>query len=130
MSLLLLLSRLLLGAVFGVSGISKLVDIKGSRKSLADFGVPGFLATPLGVLLPLAELTCAVALIPNASVWWGALGVVALLALFIIAISINLARGRRPDCHCFGQLGSSPVSGKTLARNVVLLAAAVLLASQ
>src|SRR5215813_2305684 len=128
MSLLFLLSRVLLAAVFGVAGISKLVNIKESRKSLADFGVPGFLAPLLAVLLPLAELTFAVSLIPDASVWWGARGVVVLLVLFIAAISINLARGRRPDCHCFGQLGSSPVSGKTLARNAVLLAPASLLA--
>jgi peroxiredoxin len=130
MNLLLLMARLLLAAVFSVAGVAKLVDFKGSRKSLADFGVPGFLAPPLAVLLPLAELACAVALIPDASVWWGARGVVVLLALFIAGIGINLARGRRPNCHCFGQLSSSPVSGKTLARNAVLLVPAVLLASE
>src|SRR5439155_25163345 len=71
---------------------------------------------------------CAVALISNSSASWGARGAAALLALFIAAISINLARGRRPDCHCFGQLSSSPVSAQTLVRNAVLLALAVLIA--
>jgi peroxiredoxin len=128
MNLILLISRLLLAAVFGVAGVAKLFDYVGSRKSLADFGVPGFLAAPLAMLLPLAELTCAVALLPDASVWWGARGVVVLLALFIAVIGISLARGRRPNCHCFGQLSSSPVSWKTVARNAVLLVPAVLLA--
>lgn len=127
MNPLLLMARLLLTAVFGVAGVAKLVDLKGSRKSLSDFGVPGFLVAPLAVLLPLAELACAVALIPDASAWWGGRGAATLLTLFIAAISINLVRGRRPDCRCFGQLSSSPVSGKTLARNAVLLALAVLI---
>src|SRR5579863_9079826 len=130
MNLILLISRLVLAAVFGVAGVAKLFDYVGSRKSLADFGVPGFLTAPLAVLLPLAELACAVALIPDASVWWGGRGAAALLTLFIAAISINLARGRRPDCHCFGQLSSSPVSGKTLARNAVLLALAGVVVAQ
>jgi peroxiredoxin len=130
MNLILLISRLVLAAVFGVAGVAKLFDYVGSRKSLADFGVPGFLAAPLAVLLPLAELTCAVAFLPDSSVWWAARGVIVLLALFIVGIGISLARGRTPNCHCFGQLSSSPVSWKTVARNAVLLVPAVLLAAE
>ncbi len=51
----------------------------------------------------------------------------ALLALFIGGISINLARGRKPDCHCFGQLYSKPIGWSTLIRNVVLAAVAGLI---
>jgi methylamine dehydrogenase accessory protein MauD len=42
------------------------------------------------------------------------------LVLFIVGIGTNLARGRRPDCHCFGQLHSSPAGWNTLLRNGVL----------
>ena len=35
-----------------------------------------------------------------------------------------MARGRKPDCHCFGQLHSSPVGWPTLIRNGVLAACA------
>ena len=31
-----------------------------------------------------------------------------LLLLFVGGISYNVARGRSPDCHCFGQLHSAP----------------------
>ena len=65
-------------------------------------------------------------MIPVASAWWGAAGVLALLVLFMAAIGVNLARGRRPNCHCFGQLHSAPVGWKTLARNTVLSGMAVL----
>ena len=121
MGSILLLARLVLAAVFAVAGIAKLLDLAGSRKSLRDFGLPGALARPFGLLLPLAELICAGALLPDSSAWWGAAGVAVLLILFIAGISINLARGRKPDCHCFGQLSSKPVGAGTLVRNGLLL---------
>ena len=120
----LLIARLLLALVFVVAGVAKLADPKGSRQAIIDFGVPSALATPLGILLPLAELAVAVALIPASTAWWGAVGALGLLLLFIVGIGNSLARGRKPDCHCFGQLHSAPAGGKTLARNAALAAVA------
>jgi len=99
MNIALLIARLVLAVVFVVAGLTKLADRAGSRQTLIDFGVPARLATPGGLLLPLAELVVAVALIPLVSAWWGALGALVLLALFIVGITFNLARGRKPDCH-------------------------------
>src|SRR5215207_7337349 len=103
-----------------VAGASKLADCKGSREALVDFGVPSFLASPLGILLPLIELAAAAALIPAGTAWWGAVGALALLLMFVAGIGTNLALGRKPDCHCFGQLHSAPAGWKTLTRNGVL----------
>src|SRR5450759_4496929 len=109
----LLAARLLLAVVFGVAGLAKLAGLANlagrdrSSQALVDFGVPAALARPLGLLLPLAELAVAVALISAAWAWWGALGAFALLLIFVVAIGINLAQGRRPDCHCFGALYSA-----------------------
>src|SRR5829696_287465 len=124
MDVALLLARLLLAVVFAVAGVAKLGDRAGSGRAVAEFGVPTPLATPLGVLLPLAELTVAAALIPTSTAWWGAVGALMLLLLFVVGIGANLARGRKPDCHCFGQLHSEPAGWKTLARNGVLAALA------
>ncbi|HEX5701393.1 MAG TPA: TlpA disulfide reductase family protein [Rubrobacter sp.] len=120
----LLIARLLLAGVFALAGVAKLSDLEGSRKAIIDFGLPVVLASPLALLLPLAELAVAAALIPASTAWWGALGALGLLVLFVVGISINLARGRKPDCHCFGQLHSAPAGWKTLARNGVLAAVA------
>jgi methylamine dehydrogenase accessory protein MauD len=120
----LLIARLLLTAVFALSGVAKLADRAGFRQVMIDFGVPSPLATPLGIFLPLAELAVAAALIPTVTAWWGALGALALLLLFIAGIGANLVQGRKPDCRCFGQLHSAPVGWKTLARNGLLLALA------
>jgi methylamine dehydrogenase accessory protein MauD len=116
----LLVARLLLAGVFLVAGVAKLVDRAGSRQAIVEFGLPARLATPLGIVLPLAELAVAVALIPTSTAWWGALGALALLLLFTAGIGINLARGRQPECHCFGQLHSAPAGWSTLFRNGAL----------
>src|SRR5437762_2593121 len=120
MAIALLIARLLLAAVFLVAGLAKLTDLAGSRQALRDFGVPAVLANPFGVVLPLGELVVAVALVPTVSAWWGAMGALALLLLFVGGIGYNLARGRQPDCHCFGQLHSAPAGWPTLLRNLVL----------
>src|SRR5213080_2134403 len=125
MGLALLIARLLLAGVFVVAGLAKLGDLAGSRQAMRDFGVPALLAAPFGLLLPLAELAVAIALIPTVSAWWGALGALVLLLLFIVGIGYNLARGRQPECHCFGQLHSAPAGWPTLLRNLVLAALVV-----
>lgn len=125
-----LFARLLLAAVFAVAGVAKLSDREGSRQAVADFGVPSALAAPIGILLPLAELAVAAALIPTATALWGGVGALGLLLLFIAGIGANLARGRRPDCRCFGQIHSAPVGSSTLIRNGVLAAVAALLVWQ
>jgi peroxiredoxin len=64
-------------------------------------------------------------LIFNTTTWIGAIGTLSLILLFIVGISYNLAKGRQPDCHCFGQLHSEPIGWTTLVRNgfLALLAA-------
>ncbi|MGH2560422.1 MAG: redoxin domain-containing protein, partial [Thermomicrobiales bacterium] len=76
------------------------------------------------LLLPLAEITVGVLLLPRATAQWAAIGAMVLLLLFVAAIGYNLARGRTPDCHCFGQLHSEPAGWSTLIRNGVLAAVA------
>ncbi|CAA9360257.1 MAG: hypothetical protein AVDCRST_MAG90-2968, partial [uncultured Microvirga sp.] len=124
MDIALLVARLLLAGIFLVAGVAKLADRAGSRQAVIDFGLPKPLAAPLGILLPLAELAAAAALIPASTAWWGALGALVLLFVFVVGIGANLARGRKPDCHCFGQLHSAPVGWSTLVRNGTLAAVA------
>ena len=124
MEIALLIGRLLLAAVFVVAGVAKLADRVGSRQALVDFGLPARFASPLAILLPIAEIAVALALVPLATAWFGALGALALLLVFVAGIGYNLARGRTPDCHCFGHLYSAPAGWPTLARNAVLSAIA------
>lgn len=125
MAQLLLVARLVLALVFAVAGATKLLDLRGSRRAIADFGVPESLARPAGLGLPLVELAVALALVPGRTAWAASLAAVALLATFITGMVLNLARGQKPDCHCFGQLHSEPIGTGSIARNTVLLAMAV-----
>ena len=125
MDTVLLVARLALAAVFAVAGLTKLADAKGGRAAMRGFGLPERLANPAAVLLPIAELAVAVLLIPVATAWYGALWALALLLAFVAGIAWNLAQGKAPDCHCFGQLHSEPVGPSTLIRNGVLAAIAL-----
>ena len=127
MSTVLLIARSLLTIVFAVAGLTKLADLAGSRQALRDFGVPAPLVVSFGFLLPVEELTVSVMLVPSISAWWGALGALVLLLIFVGGISYNLAHGRTPDCHCFGQLHLAPAGWSTLIRNMVLAAVAGLI---
>lgn len=120
MELVLLAARLLLSGVFLVAGVAKLADRRGSVQAMRDFGVPASYAPVFGTMLPIGEIAVAIALIPTATARLGALGALALLLAFVAGIGYNLARGNRPDCHCFGQIHSEPAGWSTLIRNGVL----------
>lgn len=120
-SALVLAARLALALVFAVAGAAKLADRKGTRSTVVAFGAPAWSAAALAIALPLAELTVAVLLVPASTALVGAIGALALLGLFTAAIGWNMARGRAPECHCFGQLRSTPAGWRTLARNLLLV---------
>jgi len=124
----LLAARLVLAAVFCASAVAKLLDREGTRATAGAFGVPGPLAGPVALVLPVAELLVAAALIPASSAALAGWAALALLGVFSVAVAISLARGQRPDCHCFGQLTASPIGWRTLARNGVLAAVAAFIA--
>lgn len=124
---LLFVLRILLIAIFGVAGIAKLYDLSGSKKAVEGFGIPESLAKPLGILLPIAEIIVALSLIFVETSWYGAIGAAFLLTAFIIGMSWQMYQGNAPDCHCFGQVHSEPVSPKSLIRNVIFIIPAFVL---
>ncbi len=127
MEIAIIAARGLLALTFAVAGLAKLADLPGSRKSMVDFGVPKALAPTFGLLLPIAELLIALALLPKALAWYGGIAALAMLVIFIVGIIVTLARGRTPDCHCFGKLHSAPIGFPTIARNVVFCAFATVI---
>lgn len=128
--LILLACRASLAAVFLLAGSTKLIDPAEWRKALRDFSLPSLLIRPVMLLLPVLELSVAVALIPASLAWFGARGSLVLLIAFMVAVGIAMIRGRKPDCHCFGQLHSAPVGRSTLVRNGVLALIAAFLSSR
>jgi len=130
MEVVLLVARLVLALIFGTSGVAKAFDTAGSRRAFTGFGVPEWLTAPLALSLPVIEILVALALVPLSTAWWGSIAALVMLSIFTVAIGINLARGRSPNCHCFGKLHSEPVSRTTLVRDLVLVAVAGLVVAQ
>lgn len=123
----LFLARLGLAALLSLAGLAKLAD-PDSRQSMAAFGVPGALVPVVAWGVPVAELTCAAALVTSRWAWWGAMGASGLLLVFAAALLANLVLGRQSDCACFGQLHSQPANWLMVARNLALAALSVFLA--
>ena len=126
MDILLLVARLLLAGTLLIAGVAKLRDKEGTRDTLLAFGAPASLALPLAAAIPLAELVAAGLLLASNTATWGAAMALGLLTLFTLAIVSNLRAGRKPDCRCFGQLSSAPISRWTVARNALLALIAAL----
>lgn len=126
--MLVLLVRVLLAGVFAVSGTAKLADRGGARRAVVEFGVPTGIAALLAWFLVCAEFAVAALLLFGASAQVGGLAALALLVGFSGAVALNLARGRRPDCHCFGRLSAGPVGWSTVARNGFLATLAAFVA--
>jgi uncharacterized membrane protein YphA (DoxX/SURF4 family) len=119
MEIILLLIRIFLFGVFVVAGIGKLLDLEGSEKAVKEFGVPKDLAKPLSIILPVTEIIIAFLLLTTFTARIGAFGAFALLAVFVGGMIWQMKLGNTPDCHCFGQIHSEPVSAKSLIRNIV-----------
>jgi peroxiredoxin len=130
MHLLIVVLRIVLSAVFGTAGVTKLLDLRGTREAVKNFGAPEALAPTLSIALPIVELAIAAGLLFVNTTPASAFGALLVLALFIVAIGVNLARGRTHECHCFGQLYSRPLGWPTLVRNLVFALGAGFVFSQ
>jgi uncharacterized membrane protein YphA (DoxX/SURF4 family) len=119
--------RLVLGAVFIYAAYTKL------RQSWLLFALsidsyqllPEWAVFALARTLPFLELALGVLLI--AGIWLRYLSIVAaaILAAFFSVMVLSYFRGAAIDCGCFGV--GEPLTAKTLARDGVLLAAAIAL---
>ena len=123
----LLLIRVLIAGIFMLAGTGKLLDTSGSAKAAADFGIPANMSVAVGYALPIAEIVLALMMLSPTTSWYGAVGASLLLFAFIGGMWWQMSQGKAPECHCFGQVHSEPVSPKSIARNVLLASLTLLL---
>ncbi|MEA2572523.1 MAG: hypothetical protein QOI24_4524 [Acidobacteriota bacterium] len=94
--------QLALGVIFIAAALPKIVDPPSFAHMVYNYRiVPGSLVNLSALAMPWIELLCGVALVLG--IWRGTARtlIAAMLVTFIIAISINLARGNAIDCGCF-----------------------------
>jgi uncharacterized membrane protein YphA (DoxX/SURF4 family) len=130
MDVLLLIIRLVLFSVFALAAVGKFLDLKGSEKAVKDFGTPDEFAKTFAIALPFAEIVFAFCFLFVTTSWIGAIGALILLLTFCGGMLWQMAKGNAPDCHCFGQMHSEPISSKTLVRNIIFAVLALFLIAQ
>lgn len=111
-----------LALVFLVAAVGKLRDREGTRRATADLGVPRRLVPTVALALPVAELVVAAGLALASTSGPTALAAATLVAAFSVLVAVQLHRGHRPNCNCFGA-GGAPIGPATLVRNALLLTA-------
>jgi len=95
-------TQIALGVFFVVAALPKVADPPAFAHMIYNYRLlPGPLVNAAALVMPWAELLVGIALI--CGIWrrTAASLVGALLALFIVAISVNLLRGNAIDCGCF-----------------------------
>ena len=98
-----LAARLLLGGLFVVSGVSKVLDARSFIAVLPLYQLPAWLM-PLGALLPTLEAALGVALILGIAPRLAALAALGALALFSAMLIMGMIGGKLETCGCFGRL--------------------------
>lgn len=122
----LLFGRLILGLVFGLSGVTKVADLAGFIASLREFRLlPERAVKPVALGITAAEVSVAAALLAGVAVEGAAGAATALLTVFTFALARVLRRGQRIACRCFGELSAGPASWRTVLRNILLIALSI-----
>jgi putative oxidoreductase len=94
--------QIALGAIFVVAALPKITDPPSFAHMIYNYRVlPGGLINISALVMPWVELLAGLALILGIWARPARWIVTLLLVTFMIAISINLARGNAIDCGCF-----------------------------
>ena len=117
-------TSVVLGAVFVVAGVLKLSTPGQWRTQSADLGVPGVVAAAL----PIVELVVGAILIAQLARRAAAVVAAILLLAFTVLLVVRLVQGRRPPCACFGALSAKPIGWGNVVRNAVLIVVAAVVA--
>ena len=118
------IASVLLGAVFIVSGVTKIAAMQQWRTQAADLGVSVLVVGGL----PYAELGIGALLVAQIARRPVAIVAGVVLAAFTTLLAVRLSQGRHPPCACFGALSSKPIGWTSIARNAVFIALAAVVA--
>lgn len=121
-----MVSRLAVALLFATAASQKLRNFGDFRDTVENYDLlADFLLAPATVVVTGLELGIVAALLYPPAAPAGSAAAIGLLSCYIVAIGINLARGRRSiDCGCGGQSLRQPISEWLVLRNLALVAMA------
>ena len=122
-------ARLVLAAVLLAAAVAKLRALEEFAGVVHNYRLlPELLARPVAYALPVLEIVLALGLLLDPTRRPAAVATAALLAVFALAMAINLWRGRAHiDCGCFAAALKQRLSWALVARNGVLIGLALLI---
>ena len=95
--------QFVLAAFFVVAGFAKIADPPAFAHEIHNYGImPGSTVNFMALVLPWLEVVTGLALFVGIARRTAARILGTLLLVFIVALAVNLARGRPIDCGCFG----------------------------
>ena len=119
------LARIAVAAIFLIACIAKIRNPELFALAVHRYHIlPGEFVNWVAIVMPWIELTTGLAVLagPARLRAAGALIITGMLAVFTIAISLNLLRGIEASCGCFSTRADAAVSdGWNLVRNVSLI---------
>ena len=119
--------QLALGMVFLFAAVPKLRGPGGFVQAVRGYELlPAAMVRPSAFALIGVESFLAVALITGWAVGVAMPVAIASLLVFMVGVGVNLRRGRRVRCGCYGGSGEM-LSARTMARLVILLLGTILL---
>ena len=121
--------RFLLSAIFLFASAPKLLARADFERAVINYEiVPRGMARFVARVLPTAELIFAVALFAGFFAAAAAAALSLALMTFAFAAGINLLRGRRMECGCFGRSAAREISWRLVAIDAALAGGALLVA--
>lgn len=115
-----LAARLYLGAIFLLACWHKLIEPSAFALDIATYQIlPLALINPMAIVLPWVELAAGLMLMVGFRTRAAALLVAGMMAMFLAAISMALAKGSNMSCGCFASQGAAedPISWRTIVRD-------------
>lgn len=117
-----LVARLCIGFFFLQSALGKIGNLRNFVRGTIEYQVlPERAARVFGLLLPWVELGLALTLVLGIALRITGSAAMLLLFCFIVAVAINLRRGRQIRCNCYGIADTSTIGWGTVVRNLLLL---------
>lgn len=118
--------RLVLGGVFVLAAVIKIMDPATFAADVHNYRMlPRPMIHPVAICLPWIELGAGVLLVLGVWRRAAALVIAILCTAFLVAIGQALARGLDVHCGCFGTLAAGRIGWRNLALDLILLATAI-----
>ena len=123
-----LAARIVVGLVFLLYGLDKIAHPDDFARAIANYRLlPEALVNLVAVTLPWVECVCGLLMLAGQWVRSSALVSAFLLGVFVVAVSITLARGLDIACGCLDADAGRKVGLKLLVEDLLLLGAAAVL---